>query len=42
MSQREYYQLFAFFNTVDEPVLEVAELPLINKRDQQRAELKNL
>ena len=42
MSQREYYQLFAFFNTADEPVLEVAELPLIKKRDQQRAELKNL
>jgi len=42
MSQREYYQLFAFFNTVDEPVLEVAELSLIKKRDQQRAELKNL
>ena len=24
MSQREYYQLFAFFNNVDEPTLELA------------------
>lgn len=42
LSQREYYQLFAYFNTVDEPALEVAEPADVKKRDQLRLRLKKL
>src|SRR4029077_16100861 len=34
ISQREYYRLFAFFNNVDEPELELATPQALKKRDQ--------
>jgi mono/diheme cytochrome c family protein len=37
ISQREYYQLFAFFNNVDEPVLEFASASDHAKREELRA-----
>ena len=37
ISQREYYQLFAFFNNVDEPDLEIAAPSEIERRRQIRA-----
>lgn len=42
LSQKEYYQLFAFFNTVDEPNLELAPPEEIKKRDKLKLELKRL
>lgn len=41
-SQREYYQLFAFFNSVDEPTLEFPTPEQTQQRDQIRAELAEL
>jgi mono/diheme cytochrome c family protein len=37
ISQREYYRLFAFFNNVDEPELEIATPEARKHRDQVRA-----
>ncbi len=42
LSQREYYQFFAFFNTVDEPSIELASQQEIKKRDSLKASLKKL
>lgn len=42
LSQKEYYQFFAFFNTVDEPNLELAPLNEIKKRDKLKLHLKKL
>jgi mono/diheme cytochrome c family protein len=39
LSQRDYYQLFAFFNNVDEPELEIASPAELAKRDQIRAQI---
>jgi hypothetical protein len=36
ISQREYYQLFAFFNNMDEPDLEIAAPAELTRRDQVR------
>ena len=40
ISQREYYQLFAFLNNQDEPNLEVAAPEELTKRDAYRAKAK--
>ncbi|MSR30472.1 MAG: DUF1553 domain-containing protein [Gemmataceae bacterium] len=42
LSQREYYQFFAFFNTVNEPNLEIGAPAEIKVRDQLKKELKGL
>ena len=42
LSQKEYYQFFAFFNTVDEPNLELAPSDEIKKRDKLKLHLKKL
>ncbi len=42
LSQKEYYQFFAFFNTVDEPNLELAPQNEIKKRDKLKLHLKKL
>jgi mono/diheme cytochrome c family protein len=42
ISQREYYQLFAFFNNVDEPDLEIAAASEIARRGQIRGEIDKL
>jgi len=39
VSQREYYQLFAFFNSVDEPEVEFATPAELARRDAVRAEV---
>jgi hypothetical protein len=39
ISQREYYQLFAFFNNADEPDLEIAAPAALAVRDRVRAEI---
>ncbi len=39
LSQRDYYQLFAFFNNVDEPELEIASPAELARRDQIRAQI---
>jgi hypothetical protein len=39
ISTREYYQLFAFFNNVDEPDLEIATLAELTRRDLIRGEI---
>ncbi len=38
--QRDYYQLFAFFNNVDEPELEIASPAEVARRDQIRAQIE--
>jgi mono/diheme cytochrome c family protein len=38
-TQREYYELFAFFNNVDEPTIEIAEPEVLARRDKLKAEL---
>lgn len=40
ISQREYYQFFAFLNNVDEPTIELAPAVEIKKRDLAQATLK--
>ena len=42
ISQREYYQLYAFFNNVDEPNLEIAAPGAIERRRQVRGEIDSL
>ncbi|MGV3774058.1 MAG: PSD1 and planctomycete cytochrome C domain-containing protein, partial [Verrucomicrobiales bacterium] len=42
ISQKEYFELYAFFNNVDEPSLEVATEEEKQKRDKIRAEQKEL
>lgn len=42
LTQKEYYQFFAFFNTVDEPNLELAPQDEIKKRDKLKLYLKKL
>ena len=42
ISQREFYQLFAFFNNADEPQLEIAPPELIQKRNANREKVKQL
>src|SRR5687767_10960452 len=42
ISQREYYQLFAFLNSSDEPVLELAPPDEIAKRNSVRAQFRTL
>ncbi len=39
LSQRDYYQLLAFFNNVDEPELEIASPDELARRDQVRARI---
>jgi Protein of unknown function (DUF1553)/Protein of unknown function (DUF1549)/Planctomycete cytochrome C len=39
ISQREYYRLFAFFNNVDEPELELASDAMLARRDEIRARI---
>jgi mono/diheme cytochrome c family protein len=39
ISLREYYRLFAFFNNVDEPELEIASAESLGRRDQIRSEI---
>jgi mono/diheme cytochrome c family protein len=39
ISQKEYYQLFAFFNSVDEPDLELADADRLARRNAARARL---
>jgi len=39
ISQRDYYQLFAFFNNVDEPDLEIAGPAELARRDEIRAQI---
>jgi mono/diheme cytochrome c family protein len=42
ISQRDYYQLFAFFNNVDEPELEIAAPADLARRDRIRAQIDEL
>jgi mono/diheme cytochrome c family protein len=42
LSQREYYQLFAFFNSCDEPTLELASPEQVRLRRDLQAEIKRL
>jgi mono/diheme cytochrome c family protein len=42
ISQREYYELYAFFNNVDEPELEIAAPEAIVHRNQVRGEIDKL
>jgi mono/diheme cytochrome c family protein len=42
ISQREFYELFAFFNNVDEPVLEIATAAELARRDRILAEIGKL
>jgi hypothetical protein len=42
ISQREYYQMFAFLNNADEPVLELASPEEIAKRNSIRAQFRTL
>ena len=42
ISQREYYQLYAFFNNVDEPDFEIAAPREIERRRQIRGEIDKL
>jgi hypothetical protein len=39
IAQREYYELFAFFNNVDEPTIEIAEPAVLARRDELRRAL---
>jgi hypothetical protein len=40
ITQREYYQLFAFLNNADEPTIDVAAPDEIRRRDQARARFR--
>ena len=42
ISQREYYQLFAFFNNVDEPELEIAAPADLARRQEIRGRIDEL
>ena len=42
IAQREYYQLFAFFNNADEPKLEIAAPEELARRSQVREEIDKL
>lgn len=42
ISQREYYRLFAFFNSVDEPTLELGPPEILRKRQEILNQLKRL
>ena len=42
ISQREYYQLFAFFNSADEPTLELPTSQQQGRRNQIRARIEEL
>ncbi len=42
ISQREYYQLYAFFNNVDEPELEIATARELDARRKVRGEIDKL
>jgi mono/diheme cytochrome c family protein len=42
LSQREYYQLFAFFNSCDEPTIEIATPELTRKRQAVQARIRAL
>src|SRR5262249_50900451 len=42
LSQREYYQLFAFFNSCDEPTLELATPEQVRLRKELQAKVKTL
>jgi mono/diheme cytochrome c family protein len=42
ISQREYYQLYAFFNNVDEPELEIAASSELDRRRQVRDKIDRL
>jgi mono/diheme cytochrome c family protein len=42
ISQREYYQLYAFFNNVDEPELEIATPAELARRQEVRGEIDKL
>jgi mono/diheme cytochrome c family protein len=42
ISQREYYQLFAFFNSADEPTLELPTSEQQGRRNQIRARIEEL
>ncbi len=42
ISQREYYQMFAFLNNADEPVLELASPEEIARRNSIRAQFRTL
>jgi mono/diheme cytochrome c family protein len=42
LSQREYYQLFAFFNSCDEPQLELPAPEQVRKRSEVRAHIAKL
>lgn len=42
ISQREYYRLFAFFNNVDEPDLEIASAEELAARDRVRTQIDEL
>jgi hypothetical protein len=39
ITQRDYYELFAFFNNADEPTIEIAEPAVLARRDKLRAAL---
>jgi hypothetical protein len=39
IAQREFYELFAFFNNADEPTIEIAEPELLARRDKLRTQL---
>ncbi len=42
ISQREYFELFAFFNSSDEPTLEIASPEQLRQRDGLRRQIKKL
>jgi mono/diheme cytochrome c family protein len=42
ISQREYYQFFAFFNNSDEPLLELASTSEIQRRNEVQKELREV
>jgi mono/diheme cytochrome c family protein len=42
IKQREYYQLFAFFNSVDEPTLELASAEQVKKRNDLQGRIREL
>ncbi|HEY7311603.1 MAG TPA: PSD1 and planctomycete cytochrome C domain-containing protein [Gemmataceae bacterium] len=42
LTQREYYQLFAFFNSCDEPTLELPTTEQLRKRSEVRAKITAL
>ncbi len=42
LAQKEYYQMFAFFNNADEPVLDLAGPEEMSKREAVRKQIKDL